>query len=321
MNIETKQKKHLSTTEISDRQWYKNQVKKRVEAYDSAHKKLINHSKQSPLNHDYWSAYDYGDVVRFVYIKSAPETPRPEREDFFDDLPPKKKIETFSQRSDEERFKSSVTRSKNRIFELAMCNEFTHFCTFTQDQEKRNRFDLADFRKDFAQLVRNLNRDRQPDSKIKYLLIPEQHKDGAWHMHGLLKGLTDSDLRKFELSEKLPLSIKRQLQKGEAVYDWTRYRKAFGYFTCTEIKEQTACAKYITKYISKDLQKTVREAGEHLFFASQGLKGREPIVKNCSEPCPITEWDFENEYVKIYEMKISKSEKTDTEKYTAQNLS
>jgi hypothetical protein len=191
-----------------------------------------------------------------------------------------------------------------------MCNEFTHFCTFTQDEKKRDRFDLKEFRKDFAMLVRNLNRERADGAKIKYLLIPEQHKNGAWHMHGLLMGLTDNDLREFSLSEKLPEHIRKQLAKGVKVYDWTRYRRAFGYFTCTEIQNQSACAKYTTKYISKDLQKTVRESGEHLFFASQGLKSRDVIIKQSFDKCPVEKWDFENDFIKVVEIPLS--HKTDS---------
>ena len=260
-----------------------------------------DHGKQGRLNNDFWSAYDYGDVVKIVYVKNAPPTAKPPKEG----APAKPKFEK-QERPEGERFSNSVSRSKARIFELAMCNEFTHFCTFTQDEKKRDRFDLKEFRKDFAQLVRNLNRERAEGEKIKYLLIPEQHKDGAWHMHGLLKGLKDTDLRQFELDEKLPYRIREQIKKGAKIYDWRRYRRAFGYFTCTEIKSGSACAKYITKYISKDLQKSVNAAGEHLFFASQGLKSRETIMKKCFDKCPITEWDFENDYVKIAEIKIDR---------------
>ncbi len=260
---------------------------------------------QSRLVHDRWSLYDYGDTIKVVYIKSAPSVADPRKDPLWidPDRPPqkiRKSVKTL--KNDDERFKSSISRSKARIFELAMCNEFTHFCTFTQDQEKRDRFDLTEFRKDFSMLVRNLNRSRAEDKKIKYLLIPEQHQNGAWHMHGLLMGLNDEDLRPFSLSEKLPERIRKKLAKGVKIYDWTRYRKAFGYFTCTEIESQVACSKYITKYISKDFQKSVREQGEHLFFASQGLKGRETIVKNSADPCPISNWDFENDYVKIVEI-------------------
>lgn len=271
------------------------------------------HGGQSLLRHDLWSLYDYGDIIKVVYFKSLPNAPDPRKDPLFPD--PNRKRPQFEKimRSEDERFNNSVSRSKARVFELAMCNEFTHFCTFTQDKKLRDRFNLADFRKDFAQMVRNINRDRTEDEKIKYLLIPEQHKDGAWHMHGLFMGLNDSDLRLFKVSERIPERIKKQLRQGVKIYDWTRYRQAFGYFTCTEIESGTACAKYITKYISKDLQKNVRKSGEHLFFASQGLKGREVIVKKSSEVCPIEKWDFENQYIKVVE--IPKSDKR-TEKNT-----
>ena len=264
------------------------------------------HGEQSLLRHDLWSAYDYGDIVKVVYIKSAPNKPNPKKHDLLypEDQKPRPKFEK-QKRSEGERFSNSISRSKSRVFELAMCNEFKYFCTFTQDEKLRDRFDLKEFRKDFAQLVRNINRCRTEDNKIKYLLIPEQHKDGAWHMHGLLQGLTAEDLRPFSLNERLPYRIRKQLKNCVKIYDWTRYRRAFGYFTCTEIESGTACAKYITKYISKDLQKSVRESGEHLFFASQGLKSREEIIKNCADKCPITEWDFENDYVKVVEIQKS----------------
>lgn len=206
------------------------------------------------------------------------------------------------------RFSSSLSRSRQRVFEIAMCNEFHFFCTFTQDEKLRDRFDLGEFRKDFAMLVRNLNRNRAEGEKIKYLLIPEKHKNGAWHMHGLLMGLTVADLRPFTLDEKLPERIREKLRKGEKIFDWSAYRTRFGYFTCTEIQSSVGCAKYITKYITKDMEKDVREAGQHLFFASQGLKHREPIVTKCFDKCPITDWDFSNKYVMTKDIEMPRPE-------------
>lgn len=170
----------------------------------------------------------------------------------------------------------------------------------------RDRFDLKTFRKDLAQLIRNINRSRPENQKIKYLLIPEKHKDGAWHMHGLMMNLTGEDLRAFTLEERLPQRIRSQIEKGVAVYDFKRYRQAFGFFTCTEIANHTAVSKYVTKYISKDLSAKTRESGEHLFFASQGLKGKETILKRCFDKCPVDKWDFENEYVKIAYFNVPK---------------
>lgn len=252
------------------------------------------------INHDLWSVYIYGDTAKVVYNKIGynPAYDSGKKRNFVSTAP-------LSDGAKEERFANSVSRSKSRIFELASCNEFKYFCTFTQDETKRDRFDLKDFRKDFGQFVRNLNRNRSEGDRIQYLLIPEQHKNGAWHMHGLLKGLNDDDLREFKLSERIPNRIKKTIREGKKVYDWSRYRRSFGYFTCTEIENTEAVSKYITKYISKDLQKTVHESGEHLFFASQGLKGREVVLKNCTEPCFVDEWDFENEYCKVKYFKLT----------------
>lgn len=283
---------------------------------------LCTTPEQAKTLTDRWSVYKYGNTLKIVYINALRNPKYPKK-------PPQKlsapvygckpyrpsfKLKTLKQAlRDCERAKkaeqalknarldNNISRTRARIFELAACNEFQFFCTFTQDKEKRDRFDLAEFRKDFAQLVRNINRGRADSDKIKYLLIPEKHKKGGWHMHGLLKGLTDKDLRPFELSENIPKKLKDLIRSGTPVYDWTRYRRAFGYFTCTEIANGEAVSRYITKYISKDLQSGVIESGQHLFFASQGLKSREVITSLNTDPCPITDWDFENDYIKCKE--------------------
>lgn len=183
--------------------------------------------------------------------------------------------------TESERLQASISRSKSRVNELALCNEFDYFCTFTQSADLRDRFDLKAFRKDFAMFVRNENRGRE--NKIKYLLVPERHKNGAWHMHGLLMGLADSDLK----------------VNGNGYLDWVRYRRKFGFFSCSKIRDRDATASYVTKYITKDLAETNREAFGHLFFASQGLKGRELVSLDYFAACPKSEFDFENDYVKI----------------------
>ena len=287
---------------------------------------------------DLYSIYAYGnDAIKIVYYRNIKNRAKFEPYPLFDELadiparyrgmaakaivagelqfpelpkPAQRAEKNKNAHNAGERFKQSVSRARARVFELAMCNEFTHFCTFTQSGEMRDRFDLKAFRKDFSQFVRDENK-KHPGRPIKYLLIPEQHMHsrkaadvGAWHMYGLLSGLTYDDLRLFTLREKLPQNIRKVLKNGEKVYNWERYSKKFGFFTCSEIVSQEGCAKYITKYITKDLNTQQRAAGEHLFFASQGLKGRETVLKNEAN-CPFTEWDFENEYVKIKWLSLS----------------
>lgn len=74
---------------------------------------------------------------------------------------------------------------------------------------------------------------------------------GAWHMHGLLSGLTDDDLRLFTLREKLPQNIRKVLKNGEKVYNWERYSKKFGFFTCSEIVSQEGCSEVHNKVHNK----------------------------------------------------------------------
>lgn len=284
---------------------------------------LYSTPEQSKTLTDRWSVYKYGNTLKIVYIKSLrnpkypkkppaklpalvygckPYRPTARLKTIQEAIIDCKRAKQAEQARKNTRLDNNISRTRARIFELAACNEFQYFCTFTQDKEKRDRFDLAEFRKDFTQLVRNINRGRADSDKIKYLLIPEKHKNGAWHMHGLLKGLTDKDLRAFKLSENIPKRLKDLIRNGTPVYDWTRYRRAFGYFTCTEIANSEAVSRYITKYVSKDLQSGVIESGQHLFFASQGLKSRDVITSLSSDPCPITEWDFENDYIKCKEV-------------------
>lgn len=283
---------------------------------------------------DLWNAYEYGDKIKVVYIKAATrreksgDTLFPEFEgmteqekrwfmgksnSFFlehlgDNCEKKPSEKTTDKNEDtDERLAASISRTKSRIYELALCNEFKFFCTFTQDETKvKNRFDLDTFQKDFSHYIRNLNRNRA--DKIRYLLIPERHQNGAWHLHGFLSGLVvGEDLREFTLEEHIPYRLRNMIAKGEKVYNWEKYSKKYGYFTATDIKNKDAASAYICKYVTKEVIKQGREMGRHLFFASQGLNSRKPLIKNSTDQsgefvrCPYSddEWDFENDYVKV----------------------
>lgn len=229
---------------------------------------------------DLWSAYRYGKKIKVVYFCKGvhPDFARPEKR-------VKSRAQASSEAEASERLEQSVSRTRSTIFELAMCNDFEWFVTCTLDSQKRDRNDLQAFRRDFAQFIRDENKKRPEGQKIEYLLIPEQHKDGAWHMHGLFQGLVKgADLVRNE---------HRHL-------DWPRYRKRFGFFSCDAIKSHDACSKYITKYVTKDVKRaTALDVGAHSYYASQGLKRREAVHNLCADACPVTEWDYENEYVKI----------------------
>ena len=190
---------------------------------------------------------------------------------------------------------NNISRAKNRVFELALCNPWNIFLTFTLDPKKYNRNDLGKFRKDLSQFVRDYN--KKYGLAIKYLLIPEEHKKGGWHMHGFLMGLPDEHLRLFTLSEKLPKYIREKLKSGQAVYEWEPYRKKFGFCDLEVVKDRFAVSAYVTKYITKDLDRTVRESGAHLYYCSQGLSRSVVIFRGKANDGLV--YDYESDYNSI----------------------
>ena len=195
----------------------------------------------------------------------------------------------------EEKTDNNIKRAKSRIHELVLCNPWQWFFTITLDPDKYDRNDLEKFRKDFSQFIRNHN--RLHNKKIKYLVVPEEHSKGGWHMHGFLMGLDASDLRLFRLDEKLPYYILNKLKKGAEIYEWEAYRKKFGFNDFEPIKNKEAAAFYVTKYITKDLERTVKESGAHLYYSSQGLSRAKEIKRGSFAPNVEFSWQFENDYI------------------------
>ena len=105
--------------------------------------------------------------------------------------------------------------------------DLTHL---TLDKNKMDRY-LDEFIRKIRVYIRN-NR-RLKGSKIQYLLIPEQHKDGAYHMHGLIKGINPEELVKFKLEDNIPMMIKALIQ-CRVIYNW--YNKKIGWVTLEKIK-------------------------------------------------------------------------------------
>lgn len=187
------------------------------------------------------------------------------------------------------KLENSISRSKSRIYEIAICNEWSHFMTGTIDPKKHDRYDLPGFRKKLNAFIKN-QRVRVPAPDLKYLIIPEQHMDGAWHFHGLLTGIKPEMLTEF--GSHVPFVIRSKYRNYHA------YTERFGYCSVGEIRNKEAVAAYITKYITKDMAKTNIELGNNLYYCSQGLNRAKKIKEGRLLTSP-TSWDFENEYVKV----------------------
>ncbi|WP_270655793.1 rolling circle replication-associated protein [Eubacterium callanderi] len=160
----------------------------------------------------------------------------------------------------------SLSRTKSQVLEYALCNDWNWFGTFTLNPKKYKRDDLDTFIKDLGQFIRDQRKKYQMD--IKYLLIPELHKDGKnWHMHGLLSEIPYQDME--------PHPLKKLSEKG--YISWGSYCQKFGFNSLGPIRDNIKTALYITKYISKNLDNTSIKVNKKMFYSSRGLKKAEKI--------------------------------------------
>lgn len=179
----------------------------------------------------------------------------------------------------DEKLENNIIRAKNKIIEIGYCNDFDYFVTLTIDKDKQDRFDLREYIKDLGYMIQNLN--ARTNAQIRYILIPERHKNGAWHLHGLMTGFHPDMLQQFvkEDPRKLPVRILDGLKNGETLYEWLDYSKRFGFCTLSKIRNREAALHYILKYINKEVTLSIKELGQHIYYCSKGLKRAEVIAE------------------------------------------
>lgn len=250
---------------------------------------------ESKLRDNQYLIKKYHDnSYKLIYFKTAIKTSG------YED--PKRQIIKKENNEEYEKEESNISRARSKIWEYASCNKFDYFITLTLDKNKMDRYDLEEFIKKLGQYIRN-NR-RKTGSNIQYLLIPEQHKDGAYHMHGLINGINKDDLVLFTQNDNVSKLIKIYLGLGRLIYNWVPYQERFGFVTVEKIKDRNAVAKYITKYVKKDLGLSVKEMSKKSYYCSRGLKKAE-IMKKGTFPTAlgnILDFNFENDFVGLIDL-------------------
>lgn len=164
----------------------------------------------------------------------------------------------------EEKLSNSFSRARSVVLQLALCNPWDYFFTGTLDERKAgDRFDLDRYHRRFMQWIRDQR--KAYGAKFDVLLVPEHHKSGAWHIHGLVHGLPADALSDFP--ENAPLRL-----RDGGFLNWPDYMNAFGWCSLAPIRDPVACSFYICKYVSKELSQRAGERGAHLYWASRPLK-------------------------------------------------
>lgn len=140
----------------------------------------------------------------------------------------------------------SRTRARSKVRDIALCNRFTHFFTWTLDPKLIDRYDAEQVKHRLMSFLKNLSYRKG----FRYILVPERHKDGAIHFHGLC---TLGNLRLARACNPhtgQPLSTDR----GQPIYNMVDWK--YGYSTCIPIDENyEATCNYLVKYITKDSDK------------------------------------------------------------------
>lgn len=214
------------------------------------------------------TVYQYGDTYKITYLKRSSS---PIDTLCFDGVESVENIEKLS---------NNICRAKGRITELALCNSWEFFVTLTLDKNKQDRYNLDTYVRDLGVWIGNYN--KKFGCSLKYILVPEQHKDGAWHMHGLFHDLA-------------PASLERN---SHGYFDLPYYSNRFGYISLAPIQDKIKISRYITKYVNKDVGTRSKDIGKHLFYASRGLQGRSLSGEFYCDNIP-TDVAYQNDYVGI----------------------
>ena len=125
---------------------------------------------------------DYGILRKYTDNKYKVTCMNFYRQDGFDSTP--RKYTAKGEAGNYAKLVNNMSRTRSRIYELSICNNWEWYVTFTLDSSKYDRSNLKQFIKDLSQFIRDYR--KKTNNQVKYLLIPEKHKDGSWHMHGLL---------------------------------------------------------------------------------------------------------------------------------------
>ena len=167
----------------------------------------------------------------------------------------------------EESLRVSMCRTKNMVYHIARSNIWDYFVTFTLNGELVDRYNFQECSRKARKLLNNLKQRRAHG--LYYILVPEQHKDGAYHFHGLIGGcdgirFVDSGHRD---------------KSGRPILNMTDWK--YGFSTCTSVDDPARASTYICKYITKTLCSSTK--GLRRYWASANCKRAEVEEYLCDD--------------------------------------
>ena len=169
-------------------------------------------------------------------------------------------------KADGDNMQRSMRRARAKLRRLAMANSFEYFVTLTLDKTRIDRYDPKVIIKALNTWLDNMVR----RNGLRYILVPERHKDGALHFHG------------FFAADRLELTDSGHSDScGNPVYNLPQW--GYGFSTALRLRgEYPRAVGYVCKYIGK--QQGVRPMGRWYY---SGGRLKEPAKT-------YTDLDFED---------------------------
>lgn len=168
----------------------------------------------------------------------------------------------------------SQRRAKAKIMDIALCNPFEYFFTWTLDGQLINRYDIEIVYKKVRVFLSNAVQRKG----FQYVLVPEYHKikDGeekaAIHMHGLCNlGQVKIQPAYYTQGPRAGMQIKDN--SGRTIYNMIDWK--YGFSTCIPVDNQyERTVNYLTKYITKSDEKIFGK----WYLSSRNLKKSPEII-------------------------------------------
>lgn len=176
---------------------------------------------------------------------------------------------------------NNYKRAKNKIYDYARANQWEYFLTFTFSPEKADRSNYDEVKKKLTKWLNNIS-GRYCAGKLKYLVVPELHKDlKNWHFHGLLANCDGIIFEPSGLVDK----------QGRTIYNLPQYK--LGFSTATKISSTEKASGYICKYVTKQLD--IKLSGKRRYLISNNLN--KPIEEK-----------YYNGYIKEFQEELKNNE-------------
>jgi hypothetical protein len=171
----------------------------------------------------------------------------------------------------EESIRRAMHRAREKIYGYVIANEWEYWATQTFNSEAIDRYNLDEIVSRYNKKLKNLKSRKYQE--LKWLIVPEHHKDGAIHLHMFMSGISKDSL-------KFTGRYHYSGGKKRPIYNWLdTVDYGFNYYLCIgdlEPLERVITTNYVTKYITKELVK--KRFNKKMYWCSRGL--REPSISS-----------------------------------------